>query len=428
MMASISYDRKMGRRTVQFVGGDRKRRSVRLGKVSARQADTARLHIEHLLACKTTGTAPRATTTDWIVALPDLIRRRLERTGLIEPQERVGLPTLGQWLDTYLSSRRDVKPGTAVFYGHTKRNLLEFFGTDRLIDTITAGDADEFRIYLTTAVGLAENTVRRRLRMAKQFLNAAVRKQIIGANPFADLKTADRPNEAKFYFITTEEAQALLKACPDGQWRLIFALCRFGGLRCPSEVLRLRWEDIDWERNRFTVHASKTEHHDGGIRTVPIFPELRQHLLEAYEEAEPGTENVITRYRESNQNLRTQFSRIIKRAGLEPWPKLFQNLRSTRETELTQTFPVHVVCKWIGNTQPVAAKHYLQVTEDHYAEAAQNPVQNQAARGRNRRHAKEEETGEPCLCGHRKEDATPCSSMEPSGMGPAGFEPATNGL
>ena len=43
------------------------------------------------------------------------------------------------------------------------------------------------------------------------------------------------------------------------------------------------------------------------------------------------------------------------------WPKLFQNLHSTRETELADNFPVHVVCQWIGNSQPIAAKHYLQV-------------------------------------------------------------------
>ena len=30
------------------------------------------------------------------------------------------------------------------------------------------------------------------------------------------------------------------------------------------------------------------------------------------------------------------------------WPKLFQNLRSRRETELAEQFPMHVVCSWIG--------------------------------------------------------------------------------
>jgi hypothetical protein len=94
---------------------------------------------------------------------------------------------------------------------------------------------------------------------------------------------------------------------------------------------------------------------------VPMFPELLPYLREVFEEAEEGTEFVITRYRRPAVNLRTQLLRIIERAGLKAWPKLWQNLRSTRETELAESYPLHVVCAWIGNSEPVAAKHYLQV-------------------------------------------------------------------
>ena len=37
-----------------------------------------------------------------------------------------------------------------------------------------------------------------------------------------------------------------------------------------------------------------------------------------------------------------------------------------------------MVCDWIGNTEAIASKHYLQVTEDHFAKAVQNPVQHPA--------------------------------------------------
>src|SRR5262249_43322526 len=152
-------------------------------------------------------------------------------------------------------------------------------------------------------------------------------------------------------------------ACPDTEWRLIFALCRFGGLRCPSELMTLEWAGVDWERNRFLVHSPKTEHlEDGGERWGPMFPELRPHLEEAFELAEPGTVHVITRHRGDNMNLRTQLQRIIRRAGLSAWPKLFQNLRASRQTELAADYPLHVVCAWIGNSEAVAEKHYLQVT------------------------------------------------------------------
>jgi len=124
-----------------------------------------------------------------------------------------------------------------------------------------------------------------------------------------------------------------------------------------------------------TVRSPKTEHHVGGeSRLVPLFPELRPYLEAAFDAAPEGPEYVIATYRDPTKNFRTRMERIIERAGLVVWPKLFQNLRSTRETELAEQFPLHVVCAWIGNSAPVAAKHYLQITDEHFAQAAEAPA------------------------------------------------------
>ena len=56
-------------------------------------------------------------------------------------------------------------------------------------------------------------------------------------------------------------------------------------------------------------------------------------------------------------------------------------MRVTRQTELEDLFPSHVVCAWLGNSKPVAAKHYLHVTEAHFQKAAQNPTQTMHVRG-----------------------------------------------
>src|SRR5262249_29892069 len=85
--------------------------------------------------------------------------------------------------------------------------------------------------------------------------------------------------------------------------------------------------------------------------------------------------HVITRYRDSNQNLRTTFLKVILRAGLTPWPRLIQNLRASRETELAARFPLHVVTQWLGNSNLIAAKHYLTVRDEDFAAAVQIPAQ-----------------------------------------------------
>ena len=77
-----------------------------------------------------------------------------------------------------------------------------------------------------------------------------------------------------------------------------------------------------------------------------------------------------------SKNLGTTFKKIIRHAGVEVWPKPFQNLRSSRQTELEQDYPTYVVCRWLGNTPSVALKHYLTVTNDHYQKAVQNGGRN----------------------------------------------------
>jgi integrase len=275
---------------------------------------------------------------------------------------------LGPFLDAYIAARSDAKPSTKLVWGHTRRCLVEYIGAEKPLREITPGDADAWRLWLAEHEKLAQNTVNRRCGIAKQFFRAAFRRKLIAENPFADMKgCAVRGNKARDHFVSRADAHKVLDACPDCQWQLLFALSRYGGLRCPSEHLALTWCDVNWGRGRITIRASKTQHHaDGGIRVVPIFPELRPYLEAVWEQAEPGTKHVITRYRESKTNLRTQLQRIITKAGLTPWPKLWQNLRATRETELAETYPMHVICAWIGNSQAVAQKHYLQVTDEHF--------------------------------------------------------------
>lgn len=64
--------------------------------------------------------------------------------------------------------------------------------------------------------------------------------------------------------------------------------------------------------------------------------------------------------------------KIVKRAGLNQWPRLFQNLRSSRETELLgEGFQLQTVVAWLGNSPTVALKSYLQVREEDYQKATQ---------------------------------------------------------
>jgi integrase len=242
------------------------------------------------------------------------------------------------------------------------------------MNSITPVEADQWVVDLKKRYATA--TVARLIKFAKQFYTAAKRAKLVTESPFTDIKAGSMSNPNRIRFVTREEITKVMDACPNGTWRLIIALARFGGLRCPTELLTLTWGDIDWERNRFLVKSTKTAHHEkGGRRWVPIFPELRPHLEAEFDRIEPGTVQVVTFPQGKETNLRTQFEQITVKAGLLPWTRPFQNLRASRETELCQAHPLHVVTEWIGNSAIVAAKHYLSVTEADFEKALQNPVQ-----------------------------------------------------
>ena len=58
------------------------------------------------------------------------------------------------------------------------------------------------------------------------------------------------------------------------------ALACYGGLRCSSEVALLKWSDIHWDADWFTVTSAKNKWFGKSIRVVPLFSQLRNILDE----------------------------------------------------------------------------------------------------------------------------------------------------
>jgi integrase len=352
-----------------------RRHTIRLGRVSKKIAETAKRMIESLEAAKAAGHSPDRETAEWVGRVSDEIHDRLFRAGLVPRREQAGegIVTLGQHLEQYFRTLGKQKPTTARNYARARRLLEEHFGKDRTLDSITEGDADGYRRWLLDEYAPASASVD--LRRARQFLKAAVRRRLIATNPFADVPCGPQVNDERIMFVPAEIIERVIAICPDEDWRLIFALPRFGGVRFPSEVEDLKWSDIDWENNRFTVHEKKLEHHPGrGRRVVPIFEALRPHLERAYRERTPGAVYVVPRARHGS-NLSTHAKRLVAKAGVEPWPKLFTNLRGSCSDDLErQGVAEKAINAWIGNTARLRQRHYHAVRPEDWAAVTGKPA------------------------------------------------------
>ena len=384
-MASITKQAN-GRKMIQFITAAGKRKSLRLGVMSMKTAEAFKTKVESLVAASLSRLPLDDETSRWLGTLDSVMLGRLATVGLVPGRAKIEMPTLAAFIDGYIAKRTDCQPGTIRNYKQARREAVTFFGTTKRLDEVTSADAEDWRRALL-AKGLAENTIRSFAKCAKSIGRYAVDKELLARNPFGGLKGGTLRDESRLRFITKQETERLIAACPDAEWRLLVALGRYGGLRTPSETNALRWDGIDWEHDRITVVSPKT-----GTRMLPLFPELRPLLADAFDQAPAGAEYVIGRYRDQ-VNMRTRMLKIMARAGLA-WPKPFQNLRASRQTELTEIFPSHVVCQWLGNSEAVAKKHYLQVTDEHFRRAAttpesalQNPMQQAAEPARNESQA-----------------------------------------
>ncbi len=279
----------------------------------------------------------------------------------------------------------------------------------------------------------------KRVYVARAIFKKAVKWGMVGANPFEDLPAGSQQNPDRSFYVSQEIVDAVLQRCPGVFWRLVIALGRYAGLRIPSEVALLTWDDIAWDAGRLTVRSPKTARHEGhAVRVVPICPQLRVILDAAYEQAAEGEKLILPRTLTGASNLRTTFTKIITRAGFEPWPRLFQNLRASCATDWVEKYPNHVVAKWLGHSPLIAATHYLQARERHFedavagggqgaVEAAEKSVhicvQSKAAVTRSGSH-ESQQLGRK----HRKvrNDANRCEPRQTAVVGNTGFEPVTS--
>jgi len=351
-----------------------KRPTIRLGRVNQRIAETAKRMIESLVAAMITGHSLDSETAAWVASISDTIHNRLAQAGLVPPRQGASPTTqaasrLEEHIERYIQSRTRLKPNTVRNYKTTKRILLEHFGKDRTLRSIHKGHARDYREWL--AGKYASATVSREIKRARQFFEYAKDCKLIDENPFTGVRAGSQKNTKRKHFVTRELINRVIDACPETWLKLIVSLARDAALRIPSEIIDLKWSDFDWERNRFTVIVRKKEHIDGHeTRVIPIFPELRPHLERARAEAEADAVYVFPDIKSGEKNLRTGLLRVLTKAGIPVWTKLFQNLRASRETELMRQEPAHLVHAWVGNSEGVAEDHYLMATDEDFERAA----------------------------------------------------------
>jgi integrase len=297
-------------------------------------------------------------------ALAPEMRKKYEQKGLCRLSH--GPKDLNDLIDAFFKTQM-VSTATRATYRQACESLRSHIGGATLLPTITHQKAAAWRLQI--AHDVAQATCAKRCNVAKALFRRAVKWGWIRQSPFDGVVSGSQRNAARMHFIPLDVTNRLIDATSDPSWRAIIGLSRLAGLRTPSETAQLEWKHLDLSDPgvpKLHVFAPKT----GNARVVPVRPALLKLLLELRSEAPSGATKMLPTVNAST-NLRSGFLRILRHAAVSPWPRLFQNMRASCETEWAQTLPGHEVARWLGHSPLVAANHYLMPISTNFVAATQ---------------------------------------------------------
>lgn len=363
-MATLSN--RNGSRVIQFTMNGQ-RRTITLGRCDKSTSQTIRTHVGRLVVAAITNTTAPVDTANWLAGIGDALHHKLACVELVTSRQTLSRLTLEDMLRAYVARRTgNLKSGPLYNLERTKRSLCQFFGPDRDPRTINIAEAEDYRRNLATSY--AQPTVSARIKKTRQMFTDAQKRKTIDFNPFSEVRAGAQTNRARMQYVSVVDIERVIDGCPDHEWRMLFALSRYAGVRIPSEINGMLWQDINWKDQRILIRSPKTEHLEGrATRTAPIVPKLMEHLRAGYIHCGKESGHVFVLRR--GINVGTTARKLVLRADVRPWPRMFQNLRSSCQTDFAAKFPLHVACAWIGNSETVANDHYLQVSDEFFVAA-----------------------------------------------------------
>lgn len=202
--------------------------------------------------------------------------------------------------------------------------LLPFFG-DIAISRIGRSQVRQYRQARHQSKTLTETTLNRDIECLRHLLYWALDEGFLAVNPLARIQLA-RIRRKKKPVLSLEEEKLLLQAASLHLQQIIVAAVDAGLRR--GEILRQRWEDVDFTRRLLYVSHSKTP--EGEAREIPFTNRLFSLLSELRQES-----GLIFTYKgKPIHKIKTAWKAAIRRAGIRYIQ--FHYLRHTFNTRLLE--------------------------------------------------------------------------------------------
>ncbi len=165
--------------------------------------------------------------------------------------------------------------------------------------------------------------------------------------------------------LTLEDTKRIMdKALPHVRWAMEVAF-NLGVRPGPCELFNLKWEDVDFDKKRVHVYASKTNTH----RYVPISDAFLARLKSMKELSQ--TEYLIDYKGKPVKSIKKAFSKAVKEAGITYRVKMYDLRHNFATFLMNKGADLAAVSKLMGHSRTsTTANRYYESRSDEIVRAA----------------------------------------------------------
>lgn len=245
--------------------------------------------------------------------------------------------------DELAISKLNEEFGTSWLHQISKERVEIYFRRERTV------------ISKKTGKKLSGASLNRRLAILKCLFNCAIDIGYIRDNPARGIKKSKESPWRRKFVLGEDELQALVNAAAP-HLKPILAVAIGTGLR-KGDILRLRWDQIDFRSNVITLYQQKT----GEPIEIPMFSLTREVLWKLRANA-CTSPFVITFRGKGIGNCRTAFHGALRRSGLASRGYHFHDLRRSFSTMLYNRGVTLVKIQMLlGHRSVLTTERYLGV-------------------------------------------------------------------
>ncbi|MFY7835773.1 MAG: tyrosine-type recombinase/integrase [Novosphingobium sp.] len=252
---------------------------------------------------------------------------------------------------------------------HLRERLSPFFKTQRLnkLTDFTISNYVKHR----KEQGAAHATINRELSTLSHFLNRAIEWQFIRADQKPRIPKFNETRK-KIVVLTEDEKRVLMQAAMRDSnphtW-LFVAIALGTGMR-HSEILRVRWDEIDLENRRIYVGKAKAGQREQPIPQALAYMLGKEHTQLGKPEGWLFPTTRADAKHAHRQQLSGQFRRAVEAAGLTPAKVTPHVLRHTAITDLIRDGVDLPTVQRISRHKTLAmVLRYTHLSDDHIDES-----------------------------------------------------------